>query len=85
MVERNYSMSGLFIEADDDLALALAYLFCGMTADRQAQFLHHVEVISSEWESHAVFQWREMERYMTPEAHKLLREMVEHTSSEKET
>lgn len=84
MVERNYSMNGLFIEADDDLALALTYLFCGMTADRQAQFLHNVEVISSEWKASAVFQWREMERDMSPEAHKLLNDMLEHTTPEKE-
>lgn len=82
---RNYRMEGTFIEKGDDLALALAYLFCSLTADRQAAFLHHVEVISSEWKSPAVSQWSEMERDMTPEAHKLLREMLEHTTPEKGT
>lgn len=71
---------GYFIPADPDKhPKALAELFCRMMADEQAVFFNTVQCLSSEWPNDAAFQWRAMEKHVTPETRQMFKDMYDHT------
>ena len=76
MTER---LHGHFIDDGESLPKALAELFAQMTADNQALFFDEVAKIVATWPAHADFQWRAMEKWLTPEAKRIINGMKEHT------
>lgn len=73
---------GYHVADDDDMPNALAELFCNMTADDQARFFNTVQHLSAQWPSPAVFQWREMQNHIEPDARYMLKDMHDHTDKD---
>lgn len=78
MTER---LEGEFIPDGENRGRALAQLFAPMTSDYQAEFFDELAKIAKTWKWSAM-QWRDMQRWLTPEAKTLIDEIKDHTDNE---
>jgi len=71
---------GYIAQIDEEkLPKALAEKFCVMGSEGQATFLNEVAKLYEEWPCASAFQWRFMEKHITPEARTMLLEMYKNT------
>lgn len=75
-------LNGIFISADENMARTLADLFCEMCGDAQADFFDEVAKLSKKWPNGAIFQWRSLQTWLTPEAKSVINDMKDHTDPE---
>ena len=68
-------------------AYEIAHHFCALDSEHQAQFFNNIALISDVWKvlpegRNRVFQWRDMQRFLSPDGKRVIDEFKDHTDED---